>query len=285
MTGGYPRQRSSWPRELVLDDQPGPAAHITRARSEALIADALLEAGFGEPAPELAPLVGAPAVPERNIETARPPRTRRWGVWGQVAAAIAMCFVGMGSASAAVMLWKKIVQPEPVVTPLPVVEKVRKARRPEPVVVQEAPQPVEAAPVVEEVEKKPRARAPEDWLDDANRLRAKRRWKDADALYARVVQTAPRSSAAYVARVASASVRLEHLRDPRGALARYRAALEQSPRGPLLEEIRFGIAESYRALGRRAEERKALESFVHDLPDSGLAKRARARLEELRARR
>jgi tetratricopeptide (TPR) repeat protein len=279
MTGEYPRQRSSWPSELVLDDQSGPAAHITRAKSEALISSALLAAGFDERAPaQLAEALGT----ERHVDTVRPAPPRRRGWLWQAAAVAAMCFVGMGSASAAVMLWKRMVEPAPAAAPI--VEKAPKPHRDKPVVVQEAPVEEVAPPVEVAPAEKPHAiRAPEDWLDDANGLRAKRKWRDADKLYARVVSTAPRSSAAYVARVASASVRLEHLHDPRGALARYRSALEQSPRGPLLEEIRFGIAESYRALGQRAEERKALESFVHDLPSSGLAKRAQARLDVLLA--
>jgi hypothetical protein len=279
MTGEY--EKHAWPEELTLDDNAGPAAHISRAKADALIASALLEAGFAAlPA----------AVPtQTNVSTAVPPARRRSLLW-QVAAACAMAFVGMGSASAAVMLYKRIVAPEPVVIQLPA-EKPhahkRKAKPVEPVVVQEAaPEVVVEEPAVERdrSEKRKPARKPEDFLDDANRLRAEKRWRDADEAYARVWQAAPNSSAAYVARVASAAVRLEHLHDPRTALSRYRAALEQSPRGPLLEEIRFGIAECHHARKNVAEERKALEAFVHDHPGSGLAKKARARLEELAAK-
>ncbi len=277
MTGQY--ERHSWPEELALDDSAGPAPHITRAKADAMIASALLEAGFG-------PVAGTQ--PEAMVSTAAPaaPRKRRSFLW-QAAAASLMVFVGMGSASAAVMLWKRVIHPEPVVTQLPV-EKPRAKKRHEkpvePVVEAQVEEPVVAPPVVvesEKPEKRKPARKPEDFLDDANRLRAEKRWRDADENYARVWQVAPRSSAAYVARVASAAVRLEHLHDPKTALTRYRAALEQNPRGALLEEIRFGIAECYRARGNRAEERKALETFVHDHPGSGLASKARARLEEL----
>jgi tetratricopeptide (TPR) repeat protein len=214
-----------------------------------------------------------------------PPRKRRSFLW-QAAAASLMVFVGMGSASAAVMLWKRVVQPEPVVTQLPVekprAKKPRHEKPVEPLVEAQVEEPV-VAPVVEseKPEKRKPARKPEDFLDDANGLRAEKRWREADENYARVWQVAPKSSAAYVARVASAAVRLEHLHDAKTALARYRAALEQNPRGALSEEIRFGIAECYRARGNHAEERKALESFVHDHPGSGLASKARARLQEL----
>lgn len=302
MTTGEYEKVYLFPDELRLDDQPGPAAHITRAKADALIARALLEAGYGPPAQAVEappqPVFGQvfagppanapePVAPARNVSTkpAPAPRRRSW-LW-QAAAVVVVCFAGMGSASAAVMLWKRIAEPEPEVTELPV-EKQKPAKKRRVKAVSKA----ESAPVVldelvieTEREKRKARRAPEDFLEDANRLRAARQWKQADEAYAKVWQEAPKSSAAYVARVASAAVRLEHLHDAKTALARYRAALEQSPRGPLLEEIRFGIAECYRALGQRAEERKALEAFVRDLPNSGLAQKARARLAQLQGKK
>jgi tetratricopeptide (TPR) repeat protein len=121
-------------------------------------------------------------------------------------------------------------------------------------------------------------------LAEANRLRAAARWQAADAAYERVWRSAPKSSSAYVARVAQASVRLEHLGDARGALTAYRAALAQSPDGPLGEEIRFGIAEALRRRGDARQERDALERFLAAYPDSPLATRARQRLAALAAR-
>jgi hypothetical protein len=281
MTGQY--ERHSWPEELALDDDLGPAPHITRTKADAMIANALLEAGF-------APAPVASTQPQAQVSTAAAPaqRKRRSFLW-QVAAATLFAFVGMGSASAAVMLWKRVVHPEPVVTQLPIEKPHAKKHREkpvEPVVEAQVEAPVIEPVVIEadKPEKRKPARKPEDFLDDANRLRAEKRWRDADENYARVWQAAPNSSAAYVARVASAAVRLEHLHDPKTALARYRAALDQAPRGALLEEIRFGIAECWRARGNRSEERKALEAFVHDHPGSGLASKARARLTELSAK-
>jgi tetratricopeptide (TPR) repeat protein len=130
---------------------------------------------------------------------------------------------------------------------------------------------------------KTRSRKPEDWLEDGNRSRAQKAWRDADESYARAIYAAPQSSAAYVARVASAGLHLDHLRDPRGALGRYRGALRARPNGPLSEEARYGIAECYRALKDREGERAALEAFLQKHPDAGLAGRARRRVLELQA--
>jgi hypothetical protein len=276
-TGEYGKQ-GPWPRELTLDDQPGPAAHVTRAKADALIENALFEAGFG-PAVIEAPVVAEAKVSHKAPSTLRIKKSR--GLLWQVAAAVGLCFVGMGSASAAVLVWKRIFEPQPVVTQLPVPKaKKHPVKHEAPVVVQQEPQPLVEEPVIAP-DTKPKKRAAEDFLDDANRLRAAKRWKAADEAYARVWQAAPKSSAAYVARVASASVRLEHLHDARTSLSRYRTALEQSPHGALREEIRFGMSEAYRALGNKAEERKTLQAFVHDHPDSGLAQKARDRLAEL----
>jgi TolA-binding protein len=140
--------------------------------------------------------------------------------------------------------------------------------------------PEAAAAVVEPAQRdKHTSRAPEDWLVEGNRLRAERRWAKADDAYTRAAQHAPNTQTAYVARVASGAVRLEHLGDARGALARYRAAQEQLPHGALAEEILWGIVEAERALGDRAREHAALERFLREFPSSPLAGQARARLE------
>jgi tetratricopeptide (TPR) repeat protein len=228
-----------WPEELSLDEGDGPASYLSPAARDALLQSVLAEA---YPAP------------------------KKRGGW--VAAAIALACIGGGSASAAV-LWYVHTQREPVV--------VSPALRPHveaPVVV--APvQAVEPAPV-QAPAPRPSVRAPEDWLREGNRLRAARRWKQADEAYGHAAHAS--SDAAYVAFVASAGVRLEHLGDARGALARYRAALKASPHGALDEEIRFGIADAHRALGETAREREALQAFLRDYPASPLAEHARARL-------
>jgi tetratricopeptide (TPR) repeat protein len=127
----------------------------------------------------------------------------------------------------------------------------------------------------------PAAAAPEDLLREANGLRAGGRWKDAEALYLRVIREQPSSLAAYVARVASGSLRLEHLGNARGALRQFQEALRLQPQGVLAQEVRHGIAEAWRALGDKAAEARALEDFLTHHSDSPLGTSARARLREL----
>lgn len=125
--------------------------------------------------------------------------------------------------------------------------------------------------------------APEDLLLKANGLRSEGRWKEAEALYLRIIRAEPSSLASYVARVASGSLRLEHLGDARGALRQFKAALRIQPRGVLDQEAKHGIAEAHRVLGNRDAERSALESFLSTHPDSPLVPSARARVRELTA--
>lgn len=256
-----------FPRELSLDSSAGPAPYITRAKSEAMISAALDQAGFA-PAPRCA---------EPKLET--PPR-RTTSARYAAAAVLLLAFVGVGSASAAV-LWYVRAQRTPSL-PVQVTEKPRAQadqapRRTQtalpPVLVQPAPETERAVPAQR------RRHAPEDLLVEGNRLRASRRWAKADEAYTHAFESAPASPAAYVARVASAAMRLEHLHDPRGALARYRAALRQIPNGSLGEEIRLGIADAHRALGERDQERAALREFLRAHPSSPLAEQARARLD------
>ncbi len=127
-------------------------------------------------------------------------------------------------------------------------------------------------------------RAAEDLLLNANGLRSQGRWKEAESLYLRVIRAQPSSLAAYVARVASGSLRLEKLGDARGALRQFQAALRLQPRGVLDQEAQHGIAEAHRVLGDRDAERRALESFLSTHPDSPLGPSARARVQELSAR-
>ncbi len=275
MTGQY-EKGGGFPHELRLDDAAGPAAHLPNKKADALISEALLAAGFGE----------ARGLSESSPAEIAPLRRRRAMPLWQVAAAVLLALVGVGSASAAVMWWAKK-QAEPSAMEAPAQPKLTKREKPRAV---EAP-PLEPEPITLdaiEVEAPPmphktRSRKPEDWLEDGNHLRAQKAWRDADESYARAIYAAPQSSAAYVARVASAGLHLDHLRDPRGALGRYRGALKARPNGPLSEEARYGIAECYRALRNPEGERAALEEFVQKHPDAGLAAKARRRILELRA--
>lgn len=266
------------PIALPLDAEAGPAHYITRAKSDAMILRALDQAGFALPGS-----LSAPAPMNDVAAAAAAPRERRRRSVGWLAVAAVVLCATVGSASAAVLWYAKVRGPTPVTTnPTPRGERVESSRR--------APAPRSAAPVAPVVEApapepaiaapdKPAKRAPEDWLVEGNRLRAEKRWHGADEAYTLAYRAAPDSHSAYVARVASAAVRLEHLHNPRGALHNYRAALRQLPTGPLSEEIHYGIADALRAVGDLEAERAALELFLREHPDSALAAQARARLE------
>jgi tetratricopeptide (TPR) repeat protein len=233
-----------WPEELRLDGSAGPAPYLQPSVRDALVENVL-----------------AQAYPARKRAS-----------W--LAAAIAVACIAGGSASAAVLWYARhdepaVVAPKPAAVAAP---RVIAAPAVKPIVVE--PSLLEPTPIAP----RPTVRAAEDWLREGNRLRAARRWKQADDAYGAAAQEAISDEAAYVAFVASAGVRLEHLNDARGALARYRAALKASPHGALDEEIRFGIADAYRALGDAAREREALQTFLRDHPQSPLTEQARARL-------
>jgi tetratricopeptide (TPR) repeat protein len=127
----------------------------------------------------------------------------------------------------------------------------------------------------------PETRQASDLLGEANAKRAAKQWRESDALYSRVVRRAPRSLAAQIALVASASIHLEHLGDPRGATARFQRALAIAPNGGLAEEARWGLAEAARARHDDAAEARALDDFLAHHAGSPLARRARARRSEL----
>ena len=125
----------------------------------------------------------------------------------------------------------------------------------------------------------------EDIVALANQQRKEKRWRAAEALYERVMRDHARTDAAAIATVASASLHLDHLADPAGALRRFRQALRLRPDGPLAEEARWGLAETHRALGDVEAESAALEGFLAAHPRSVNAARARQRLTELGAGR
>ncbi len=274
---GESKKMSGFPPELALDSKPGPAAHLSQAKADAMIETALLAAGFD----------AAPVATVTRLERPVEKHGRRMAFW-QAAAAVLIAFAGLGSASAAVVWFARSLEPK--VEQLPVQRSPRKidpSIKRAPV---EAPAIVPAPIAVEELElnapadDKTRTRKPEDWLEEANRLRAQKRWQAADESYARVWLSSPHSDAAYVARVASAGVRLDHLHDPRAALARYKSALKVAPNGPLSEEARYGISEAYRSLGEAQAELRALRDFLTRHPNAGLTNKAKQRMLELEAR-
>lgn len=145
----------------------------------------------------------------------------------------------------------------------------RAERRPEP------PAPAPATP--------PTSPTSEDLMKQANEQRRARQWQAAEALYQRVMREHSGTSAAYVAAIAAASIRLDHLGDARGALRLYQSALASGVNRALAEEARWGLAEAHRALDDDAREARALQDFVARHPGSPLIPQARARLRALGA--
>jgi hypothetical protein len=128
-----------------------------------------------------------------------------------------------------------------------------------------------------------RAPRSSDLIEHANRLRRRGEWRAAEKLYARVGAESSDPWAGYIAKAAAASIRLEQLDDPRGALRLYRQALAERPEGELGPEVLWGIAGCERALGALGEEASALRDLVARYPASPLRARAERRLAELAA--
>jgi tetratricopeptide (TPR) repeat protein len=123
--------------------------------------------------------------------------------------------------------------------------------------------------------------APEDLLQKANQLRAAGRFRDAAQTYSLVYDRFPKSQAAYVARVAAASLELEHLSNPIKARKLFESALQERPRGALDLEARQGLSVALRDLEDRSGEREVLRALVKGHPGSPAARRAQVRLMEL----
>jgi tetratricopeptide (TPR) repeat protein len=117
-------------------------------------------------------------------------------------------------------------------------------------------------------------------LKTANQLRRQGRWADAERAYSEVLVTYGATAQGPVAALAAASLRLEHLGDPQGALRLYQTALRSSS---LSAEAELGIANCYRALGDRDAEMRALRRLVATHPHAAFHERAAARLRALEA--
>jgi hypothetical protein len=262
----------------LWDADEGPARPLTPQETEE-IARVILERHLGPSEPMLEPDV-----------TRFLPR-RRWR-WIVLAAAAMLLTLGALAATVTPSTRRPNAVPrDPIMLRDPVPTPSRGAWIPNPtieepddegedagaeVVANDRPRPT-AVPSI-----RPSAAAdPESLWEMASSLRAERRWREAAAAYERVVSAAPHGSRAYTARVLAASLRLEHLRDPGGALTLYRAALTEQPGGALSEEIRWGVVECFHALADFPSEREALRSFAATHPDSPMHGRAEARISEL----
>lgn len=280
---------------LRLDDRPGPAVRISSKRAASMV-DGALDAWAASSSSS-----PSSVVPETRVEGDRAAPSSR-GRWRLGMLAVAATFVVLGAAAAYWVArdrgWLGGPEPAPSEPSMrlrshapaaaePAVAPAVGAREEEP-----AAAPVEARPVgptapapAARAVERPAPRAPEaspdDLLRDANRLRASRRWREAERTYARVMREHPGTMSAHVARVAAAEIRLSHLGDPRGALRLYRAALGGGGRGALALEARQGIAEAHRRMGNSVEETRALRAIVASHPGTPAARRASRRLAEI----
>jgi hypothetical protein len=276
-----------------LDDHPGPARRLPQSKSAAMIASivdtAMKDAASADriDRPEkLGDGTGTIDAPARRAPSRRL-------VPLLAAALVAAAVVG----AAAAVITTRYFTPAPAPQVLPPPSPAAPAPAPsidEPddvapgeiemeasEIERAAPRPKKVAPPRERERMLPPDAPPEDVLALANQRRKERAWRDADELYRRVIKSHPKSDAAIVAEVASATLHLEHLGDPAGALAGYRRALRARPAGALGEEARWGIAEAYRARSDDKHEAVALRVFLDAHPGSAMAPAARKRLAEL----
>lgn len=209
---------------LPLDERSGPASNISSERSASLIEGALDQW----------------QAPVTSSRVAAWPALRTF-----VLAASALLAFVFGARA----FYQWVTPPGVGSTPAARMTSVTTAPHRSPVVI--TPTPTPSAPasvpvVLDESRDRPRP-VTEDWLLRANRLRAEGRFEDAVQAYNRVIRRDDGVSS-YVARVAAASLMLEHLNDPQGARALFVAASRQMPAGSLELEIRRGMAEASRRL-------------------------------------
>ncbi len=244
-----------------LDDRPGPA-RFSPARRQAMIRGAI-DAWQAE----------------RSTSAAPPPRRR----YGRVVAIAAATFALTGAAAA---LWYGVAttgQDEPSGTGA---ADPRSAVTGDPAGAAAEPTTAEALAAEQPAPRPaPESRAAQDLLQLANRMRGEGRWKQAEQTYGKVYLQYPGSMSGYVARVAAASIRLDHLGDARGALRLYREAVASRPGGALEVEARQGIARSWRRLGDREREREALGELLKKDASGPAAEQTRRRLEVIAGER
>jgi tetratricopeptide (TPR) repeat protein len=118
-------------------------------------------------------------------------------------------------------------------------------------------------------------------LARAQQARMNRDFRQAADLYERLIRLYPASGEAAVSTVSVGKLYLSRLGNPRVALSRFDRYLRRG--GPLMQEARWGRAQSLRALGRTAEERAALQDYISRWPAAMESDAARLRLEEIRS--
>ncbi|HEY2735758.1 MAG TPA: hypothetical protein VGI70_17290 [Polyangiales bacterium] len=260
------------PLRLLLDDQPGPAARLSRDRVAAMIDAAMLDFDASSPSRRSANVNGA--------------SRRRWLQTISIAAGALLAMAGAAAAARFYFHFdepsRAPLAPPTAVTPIPP-QSAHALLAPEPIPAPEDDAVPAVAPPPRAASKSARASAPEDLLQKANRLRSDAQFREAALTYSQVYERFPKSSSAYVARVAAAAIELEHLSNPTAARRLFEQALRDQPSGALDLEARQGLSVALRDLEDRPGEVRALRSLVEAHPDSPAARRAQVRMRELHA--
>ncbi|MBN2717608.1 MAG: tetratricopeptide repeat protein [Deltaproteobacteria bacterium] len=106
-------------------------------------------------------------------------------------------------------------------------------------------------------------------------------WHCAAANYNSVLNKYARLPESNTVLISLAKIELRHLGNPQKALKHFNTYLRKVPDGPLAEEALLGMANSYRQLKLEDKEKKALQRFVSEYPNSALRTKASNRLEQL----
>ena len=131
--------------------------------------------------------------------------------------------------------------------------------------------------------KHPRASTPKQLLEEIQTQRKMRNWGRAAELYEKLIKAAPNSETATVARVSLGDIYLTKLQRSNAALAQFDTYL-RSGHTTLRPEAVYGRCNALRALGRKAEEIRCLETFLRRNAHAFQAPEARARLKALEGR-
>ncbi|MBW2278445.1 MAG: tetratricopeptide repeat protein, partial [Deltaproteobacteria bacterium] len=98
--------------------------------------------------------------------------------------------------------------------------------------------------------------------------------------YQELLSQYPGSAQARNSLVSLGDIQLDHMGRPGRALKSFDSYLARTRKGTLAQEAAFGRARALRALGRTAEEIRALQTFLAAFPAAIQAPRSRQRLEE-----
>jgi hypothetical protein len=119
-----------------------------------------------------------------------------------------------------------------------------------------------------------------DLLGMARQSLRDQRWGDAAGAYRKLIEVYPSSPEARTVAVPLAKLEIDRLGQPAAALPSLDAYIASG--GTLVVEARSARIRAYRALGRSADELRAIDEFLAAHPSSLDAEKLRARQEELR---